>query len=171
MRQIIITGGGPDNTLSGWGELGPLLTSLLGRDIPVSYADWRPGDQRVFVTDIRKAARLLNWEPRISPAEGVRAVFDWIQAEAKSGLAAPSANPRPMLNHAYDRTVGRRIARDYDALLVHSLIERRALAEGPVGAPSERIYCVESPPALAGVAPVGSFRLAQGLSDKFVVLY
>ncbi len=77
--QVYNIGGGPAFTLSVWAEFGPLLERLLGRPIPVSYGDWRPGDQRVYVSDIRKAARELGWQPRVSPAEGVERLLRWVQ--------------------------------------------------------------------------------------------
>jgi CDP-paratose 2-epimerase len=73
-------GGGPVNTLSVWAEFGPLLAELNGRPIPVEYGDWRPGDQRVFISDIGKAKKLLGWEPKISPQEGIRDLYHWVKA-------------------------------------------------------------------------------------------
>ncbi|MBK8931063.1 MAG: GDP-mannose 4,6-dehydratase [Chloroflexi bacterium] len=78
--QALNLGGGPANTLSVWTEFGPLLTELAGREVPISYHDWRPGDQRVFVADIRKAGRLLGWQPAVSPEEGIRDLFAWVAA-------------------------------------------------------------------------------------------
>lgn len=73
-------GGGPANTLSVWTEFGPLLETLAGRPIPVTYGEWRPGDQRVFIADIRKAAEQLNWQPTISPVAGIRDLYAWVTA-------------------------------------------------------------------------------------------
>lgn len=78
--QVFNIGGGPANTLSVWSELGPLLSNLIGKEIKVTYSDWRPGDQKVFVADIRKANQELGWEPKISAVDGVRKLFDWVQA-------------------------------------------------------------------------------------------
>nr|WP_290665548.1 GDP-mannose 4,6-dehydratase [Ardenticatena sp.] len=72
-------GGGPENTMSIWAEFGPLLERLLGRSIPVTYADWRPGDQRVYISDIRKAERDFGWRPRIGVEEGVTRLFNWVR--------------------------------------------------------------------------------------------
>lgn len=72
-------GGGPENTMSIWAEFGPLLERLLGRAIPVTYADWRPGDQRVYISDIRKAERDFGWRPRIGVEEGVTRLFNWVR--------------------------------------------------------------------------------------------
>ncbi len=78
--QIYNMGGGPGNTVSIWREFGPLLEKLLGRQIAVAHGDWRPGDQKVFVADIRKAERELGWKPKISVEEGVRRLLEWVQA-------------------------------------------------------------------------------------------
>ena len=50
--------------MSIWTEFGPMLEKLLGRKIPVARGDWRPGDQKVFVADIRKAGSELGWTPQ-----------------------------------------------------------------------------------------------------------
>jgi CDP-paratose 2-epimerase len=71
-------GGGPHNTLSLL-QLLEKLAGLLDRRISVSYSDWRPGDQKVFVADIRKAKAMLGWEPSVSPDEGVSRLLRWVQ--------------------------------------------------------------------------------------------
>lgn len=76
--QAFNIGGGPDNTLSIWSEFEPLLSEFKGTDIPVSYGEWRPGDQQVFVADIRKAADLLGWRPQIKPHDGIYQLYQWV---------------------------------------------------------------------------------------------
>ena len=78
--QVYNVGGGPENTLSIWHQFGPILESLLGEEIPVTHADWRPGDQRVYVSDIRKAQRELGWQPQVSVQDGIRRLFEWVRA-------------------------------------------------------------------------------------------
>lgn len=77
--QVYNLGGGPANTLAIWTEFGPLLEKLTGRPIPIGRGDWRPGDQKVFVADIRKAARELGWTPKVSVEEGVERLFEWVR--------------------------------------------------------------------------------------------
>jgi len=77
--QVYNLGGGPANTLSIWTEFGPLLEGLLGQPIPVSRGDWRPGDQKVFVADVRKAERELGWQPKVGVQDGVRRLFEWVR--------------------------------------------------------------------------------------------
>jgi CDP-paratose 2-epimerase len=76
--QIFNIGGGLDNTISVWAEYGPMIEELVGHRVEVSYSGWRPGDQRVYVSDIRKARQFLDWEPRVSIGEGVRRLYAWI---------------------------------------------------------------------------------------------
>ena len=78
--EVLNLGGGPANTLSVWAEFGSLLEELAGRPVPVQYGAWRPGDQRVFVADIRLAEQRLGWRPQVSPAEGVRQLYEWVAA-------------------------------------------------------------------------------------------
>jgi CDP-paratose 2-epimerase len=78
--QVYNVGGGPENTLSVWTELGPMLERLVGHSIPVAHGDWRPGDQRIFVADIRKAYKELGWQPRVGKAEGVQKLYQWLIA-------------------------------------------------------------------------------------------
>ncbi len=76
--QIYNIGGGPENTMSIWAEFGPLLETLAGHPIPVTYAGWRPGDQLVYISDIRKAERELGWRPLVSVVEGIEKLWDWV---------------------------------------------------------------------------------------------
>jgi len=78
--QVFNIGGGPGFTMSVWCEFGPILEKLLGKPISITYGDWRPGDQRVFISDIRKAARELGWQPKIDVEKGVSRLFDWVKA-------------------------------------------------------------------------------------------
>jgi CDP-paratose 2-epimerase len=70
-------GGGPDSTLSLL-ELIGLLHAQMGRRLEYGFADWRPGDQRVYVSDIARARRDLGWEPKVATADGVARMRDWL---------------------------------------------------------------------------------------------
>jgi CDP-paratose 2-epimerase len=93
--QVYNIGGGRDRSLSIWREFGRLLERLLVRSIPVRYAAWRPGDQRVYVSDIRKAARELGWSPKVPVEEGVSRMLKWAKGMTPSGLTGPEQSPRP----------------------------------------------------------------------------
>lgn len=77
--QSYNVGGGSGNTASLLWLLA-LLEDLLGKRIHYSFADWRPGDQRIFVSDISKAKKDLGWEPRVAKADGVKRLTEWVIA-------------------------------------------------------------------------------------------
>lgn len=70
-------GGGPQNTLSLL-ELVELLEDISGRRVKYSFADWRPGDQRVYISNLQAAKSVLGWEPRVSIHEGIKRLYDWV---------------------------------------------------------------------------------------------
>ncbi|MCB1601903.1 MAG: GDP-mannose 4,6-dehydratase, partial [Xanthomonadales bacterium] len=72
-------GGGPANTMSLL-ELLAHLEQVTGQPIPRVYAPPRPGDQPVFVCDVRSAEVALAWKPEIRVTEGVRHLIDWVRA-------------------------------------------------------------------------------------------
>ena len=77
--QVYNMGGGTRNILAIWAEFGPILENLLGKKIEVARDDWRPGDQRVFYADFRKAKNELGWEPKIDLETGIEMLFEWVQ--------------------------------------------------------------------------------------------
>jgi len=76
--QVFNVGGGAENQLSIWQEFRPLLETLTGRAIPVSWSEWRPGDQRIFVADVREAAQALDWWPTVGVEEGITRLYNWV---------------------------------------------------------------------------------------------
>jgi len=76
--QVFNIGGGAQNTISIWREFGPLLEQLLGRPVQVDYQMWRPGDQPVYISDIRKAEGELGWKPKVPVAQGAECLYRWI---------------------------------------------------------------------------------------------
>lgn len=77
--QIFNIGGGTKNTISVWAEFQPKLEQLLGKPILTQVRGWRPGDQPVFISDIRKAKELLGWEPKVSTDTGIKRLFEWVK--------------------------------------------------------------------------------------------
>jgi len=70
-------GGGPRNSASLL-EILEFLERALGKKLSWATADWRPGDQRVFVSDITKAKTELGWEPTVSKEEGTARLVTWV---------------------------------------------------------------------------------------------
>lgn len=75
--QIYNIGGGPSNTMSLL-ELLSFLETFLSKKIQISQADWRPGDQKVFVADIRKAHHDFGWQPAVTVEQGIEKLYRWV---------------------------------------------------------------------------------------------
>ena len=76
-HEVFNTGGGPENTLS-LIELLSMLQEITKRRPKVSYAPWRPADQKVYVSDISRLREKLNWRPRIGIREGIYRLVRWV---------------------------------------------------------------------------------------------
>ena len=76
--QVFNMGGGPQRTLSLL-ELIDIINCRGDDRVEPVFADWRPGDQRVYVSDITRARQVLDWEPHVCPNEGVGRLLAWVQ--------------------------------------------------------------------------------------------
>lgn len=74
-------GGGPENTTSLL-EFLDLLEDLTERRTSIRFDDWREGDQKVYVSNINRAKRTLDWEPRVSFPDGIQRYVDWYEQSA-----------------------------------------------------------------------------------------
>jgi CDP-paratose 2-epimerase len=72
-------GGGAGNATSLL-ELLAAMTRMRGRRPRVSFADWRPGDQPWYVSDLRAISSTLGWRPTIPLAEGLRSLQAWLDS-------------------------------------------------------------------------------------------
>jgi CDP-paratose 2-epimerase len=75
--QVFNIGGGPENTQS-IRKLLATLGSITGKAIETELQPWRPGDQRVYISDISKAQQSLNWTPQISVTAGIHKLYSWV---------------------------------------------------------------------------------------------
>lgn len=83
-------GGGVGNTTSLL-ELVSLITHLEGVSPEVEREDWRPGDQRYYVTDLSKFRRATGWAPKVGVEKGIRRLHTWMRAsQDQTRLAAAS---------------------------------------------------------------------------------
>ncbi len=76
--QIYNLGGGYKNYLSVWGDFEPILKKM-GFDMKIKYADWRPGDQKLFVSDNTKAFKDFGWKPTTNLNAGLKKMTEWIR--------------------------------------------------------------------------------------------
>ena len=54
------------------------LGEKQNRPVPYKQADWRPGDQKVYVSDIRKAKEEFGWAPKTCVKHGLDLLYDWV---------------------------------------------------------------------------------------------
>lgn len=81
-------GGGPPNTTSLL-ELLDLIETLHGHRPDVTFADWRPGDQRYYVSNTSKFRDYTGWSPQVNFADGARRLYDWLAGQ-RSHVAVPA---------------------------------------------------------------------------------
>jgi CDP-paratose 2-epimerase len=74
-------GGGAPFTLSLL-ELLDALEKNTGRRLDPAFSEWRPSDQRVYISDIARVTKALDWAPKVSPEEGVRRLAEWVSTHA-----------------------------------------------------------------------------------------
>ncbi len=79
--EVFNIGGGPANTVSLL-EFLALLGEITGRSPDVRWGPWRPGDQRVYCSDITKAKDLLAWQPAMPLAKGLARLVEWSEGIA-----------------------------------------------------------------------------------------
>lgn len=83
--QVYNVGGGPANSIS-LKQLIEYLQEELERPIAVQYSNWRAGDQRVFISNVSKAARDFSWSPRTGWKSGLMKLVVWAR-ENQQALA------------------------------------------------------------------------------------
>jgi CDP-paratose 2-epimerase len=76
-------GGGVDNTVSLL-ELTHMIEELHGDTVDIDFGDWRPGDQRYYVSDIRKFKTQGNWAPAVSAFQGIENLYNWLSETRSS---------------------------------------------------------------------------------------
>ncbi|MFH1054567.1 MAG: SDR family NAD(P)-dependent oxidoreductase [Candidatus Altiarchaeota archaeon] len=69
-------GGGVEYTTSLY-ELLDIIEELTGKRSKVSYGDWRMGDQKVYISDIKKIRKETGWKPKVSVKKGVEKIANW----------------------------------------------------------------------------------------------
>lgn len=76
-------GGGPSNAVC-LNSLLSFVEQLIGRRLTVIYDDWRPGDQRYYVSDASRLREHLYCQPPLPWRDGVRRLLDWLQTAPES---------------------------------------------------------------------------------------
>ncbi len=61
-------------------DLAKALMRAAGREVPLSHAPARPGEQRRSVVSIAKAAQGLGWTPEVGLEDGLKRTYEWFAA-------------------------------------------------------------------------------------------
>lgn len=77
--QIYNIGGGVKNSIAIWTEYRPLLEKLFKKKLSVKFTQSRPGDQRIFIADVRKSFKHFGWKPTITMQDGIHQLYSWLQ--------------------------------------------------------------------------------------------
>jgi CDP-paratose 2-epimerase len=76
--EIYNVGGGPQNQRNLL-EVIEQIGKLTGRKPKYTFADWREGDQTYYVSDITKAKKALDWEPKVDFDRGLNELIAWAE--------------------------------------------------------------------------------------------
>ena len=76
--DVFNIGGGPYQTTSLL-ELVSLLEKTLETKIRLHFKDWRPSDQKVYVSDISKVQKGLHWDVSVPFEEGLGRLLEWVE--------------------------------------------------------------------------------------------
>lgn len=70
-------GGGHKNKISLL-ELLDIIAESTGKRSEIRFADWRPSDQKVYISNLSRIKQLLGWEPKTDIKLGIKNLIDWV---------------------------------------------------------------------------------------------
>ena len=74
--NVFNIGGGNKNTIT-IRETFKYLDSKYGGRTKLKFGPGRPADQKIYITDIRKVKKTLNWSPKTSAYNGIDRLLNW----------------------------------------------------------------------------------------------
>lgn len=78
--EIFNIGGSHNNALSIINLIDMLKDKFsVDKEIKYIFKDWRPADQKVYISDIRKINNFVSWKPEIELSKGLDLYIDWIK--------------------------------------------------------------------------------------------
>ncbi|MBW4648538.1 MAG: GDP-mannose 4,6-dehydratase [Kastovskya adunca ATA6-11-RM4] len=83
--QAFNIGGGKENTTSLL-ELIEAIAKIQGKTPTVHFDNWRPKDQRYYVSDFSKFAAATGWTPKVGIRQGVEKLYQWLQEDRSKGV-------------------------------------------------------------------------------------
>ena len=102
--QAFNIGGGPDQAMSLLALI-DLIGRLHGKRPDHEFQEWRPGDQRYYVSNTQKFRSATGWAPKNDPRVGTEKLYRWLR---DGGLPQSRGEaPRPRAAVYYRRPAGR----------------------------------------------------------------
>ena len=77
-HDVYNIGGGPDNTTSLL-EFIEMIEGQTGIKMEYGFKDWRPSDQKVYISDTSKLEKTLKWKAKVSVNEGIEKLVKWVK--------------------------------------------------------------------------------------------
>jgi CDP-paratose 2-epimerase len=87
--QAFNIGGGPAQAVSLL-ELVELIAEMHGETPVIQLADWRPGDQRYYVSDTRRFRAATGWAPCVGVRQGLKLLYQWLTESAGQFAPCPA---------------------------------------------------------------------------------
>lgn len=78
--EVFNIGGGVKNSLSLL-ELFSLLENKLNIKLDYKKIEERESDQKVFIADLGKIKKIIQWEPKVDKSKGLDMMLDWLSSE------------------------------------------------------------------------------------------
>ncbi|MDT0676655.1 GDP-mannose 4,6-dehydratase [Autumnicola musiva] len=75
--EVFNIGGGVSNTVS-LIEILEIIKEKTGKEMEISFEDWRTGDQYYYVSDTSKFQEATGWSPRHSVDQGIEELLKWL---------------------------------------------------------------------------------------------
>ena len=72
-------GGGPSRSISLL-ELLDRIEIMHGARPRTTFEDWRPGDQRYYVSDVRSFSHATGWKPQVTIEDGLLSLYNWLRS-------------------------------------------------------------------------------------------
>lgn len=85
--HVFNIGGGISNAVSLL-EVLASIEAVIGEAPEIAFADWRPGDQRYYVSDVEKFTRATGWRPETDVPTGLRKLNEWLEHSSAHAAAA-----------------------------------------------------------------------------------
>lgn len=76
--EIFNIGGGIENQTSILGFV-KFIEHKLNKKIKYKFSDWRPGDQKIFVSDNSKLEKVLKWKVLWNKEKGLDRLIEWVK--------------------------------------------------------------------------------------------